>query len=131
MTGITIFYGDNIIRYVVNTKKGLRPYFKQLPDNYQAKFELNLMSKFSNFIINKLFSAINNAARHIFSRYLLENKHLFYQYFKISNTGIDHLEQLINVNFFSSDRTSFFSPHRRRIAFCVEDHKMNNCWSPR
>ncbi|EHP0984477.1 DNA-binding transcriptional activator TdcR, partial [Escherichia coli] len=22
-------------------------------------------------------------------------------------TGIDHLEQLINVNFFSSDRTSF------------------------
>ncbi|EEQ3660038.1 transcriptional regulator, partial [Escherichia coli] len=22
MTGITIFYGDNIIRYVVNTKKG-------------------------------------------------------------------------------------------------------------
>ena len=53
MTGITIFYGDNIIRYVVNIKKGLRPYFKQLPDNYQAKFELNLMSKFSNFIINK------------------------------------------------------------------------------
>ncbi|MDF6299691.1 DNA-binding transcriptional activator TdcR, partial [Escherichia coli] len=29
------------------------------------------MSKFSNFIINKSFSAINNAARHIFSRYLL------------------------------------------------------------
>ncbi|HFM0982679.1 TPA: DNA-binding transcriptional activator TdcR, partial [Escherichia coli] len=27
------------------------------------------MSKFSNFIINKSFSAINNAARHIFSRY--------------------------------------------------------------
>ncbi|EGN4338163.1 transcriptional regulator, partial [Escherichia coli] len=26
MTGITICYGDNIIRYVVNTKKGLRPY---------------------------------------------------------------------------------------------------------
>ncbi|HCD9058380.1 TPA: DNA-binding transcriptional activator TdcR, partial [Escherichia coli] len=26
------------------------------------------MSKFSNFIINKSFSAINNAARHIFSR---------------------------------------------------------------
>ncbi|WP_446495218.1 hypothetical protein, partial [Escherichia coli] len=51
MTGITIFYGDNIIRYVVNIKKGLRPYFKQLPDNYQAKFELNLMSKFSNFIM--------------------------------------------------------------------------------
>ncbi|EEU9711576.1 transcriptional regulator, partial [Escherichia coli] len=25
MTGTTIFYGDNIIRYVVNTKKGLRP----------------------------------------------------------------------------------------------------------
>ncbi|HAW8604438.1 TPA: transcriptional regulator, partial [Escherichia coli] len=24
MTGITIFYGDNIIRYVVNTKKRLR-----------------------------------------------------------------------------------------------------------
>ncbi|EEU2273697.1 transcriptional regulator, partial [Escherichia coli] len=24
MTGITIFYGDNIILYVVNTKKGLR-----------------------------------------------------------------------------------------------------------
>ncbi|EED0842210.1 TPA: transcriptional regulator, partial [Escherichia coli] len=23
MTGITIFYGDNIIRYVVNIKKGL------------------------------------------------------------------------------------------------------------
>ncbi|EFB6753837.1 TPA: transcriptional regulator, partial [Escherichia coli] len=23
MTGITIFYGDNIILYVVNTKKGL------------------------------------------------------------------------------------------------------------
>ncbi|HAP0348212.1 TPA: transcriptional regulator, partial [Escherichia coli] len=22
MTGITIFYGDNIFRYVVNTKKG-------------------------------------------------------------------------------------------------------------
>lgn len=112
MTGITIFYGDNIIRYVVNTKKGLRPYFKQLPDNYQAKFELNLMSKFSNFIINKPFSAINTAARHIFSRYLLENKHLFYQYFKISNTGIDHLEQLINVNFFSSDRTSFCECNR-------------------
>ncbi|HEB3587766.1 TPA: DNA-binding transcriptional activator TdcR, partial [Escherichia coli] len=72
MTGITIFYGDNIIRYVVNTKKWLRPYFKQLPDNYQAKFELNLMSKFSNFIINKPFSVINNAACHIFSRYLLE-----------------------------------------------------------
>ncbi|EGM5957875.1 TPA: transcriptional regulator, partial [Escherichia coli] len=33
MTGITIFYGDNIILYVVNTKKGLRLYFKQLPDN--------------------------------------------------------------------------------------------------
>ncbi|STM47478.1 DNA-binding transcriptional activator TdcR [Escherichia coli] len=100
MTGITIFYGDNIIRYVVNTKKGLRPYFKQLPDNYQAKFELNLMSKFSNFIINKPFSVINNAACHIFSRYLLENKHLFYQYFKISNTCIDHLEQLINRQLF-------------------------------
>ncbi|EEU9257390.1 DNA-binding transcriptional activator TdcR [Escherichia coli] len=112
MTGITIFYGDNIIRYVVNTKKGLRPYFKQLPDNYQAKFELNLMSKFSNFIINKPFSAINTATRHIFSRYLLENKHLFYQYFKISNTGIDHLEQLINVNFFSSDRTLFCECNR-------------------
>ncbi|EJA7608935.1 DNA-binding transcriptional activator TdcR, partial [Escherichia coli] len=26
------------------------------------------MSKLSNFIINKSFSAINNAARHIFSR---------------------------------------------------------------
>ncbi|HAZ4316215.1 TPA: transcriptional regulator, partial [Escherichia coli] len=26
MTGITIFYGDNIILYVVNTKKGLRLY---------------------------------------------------------------------------------------------------------
>ncbi|EHL0012495.1 DNA-binding transcriptional activator TdcR, partial [Shigella sonnei] len=26
------------------------------------------MSKFSNFIINKPFSAINTAARHIFSR---------------------------------------------------------------
>ncbi|EFK6545344.1 transcriptional regulator, partial [Escherichia coli] len=24
MTGITIFYGDSIIRYVVNIKKGLR-----------------------------------------------------------------------------------------------------------
>ncbi|WP_214292026.1 transcriptional activator TdcR [Escherichia coli] len=75
------------------------------------------MSKFSNFIINKPFSAINTAAintaaRHIFSRYLLENKHLFYQYFKISNTGIDHLEQLINVNFFSSDRTSFCECNR-------------------
>ncbi|EGW1689902.1 DNA-binding transcriptional activator TdcR [Escherichia coli] len=112
MTGITIFYGDNIIRYVVNTKKGLRPYFKQLPDNYQAKFELNLMSRFSNFIINKPFSVINNAACHIFSRYLLENKHLFYQYFKISNTCIEHLEQLINVNFFSSDRTSFCECNR-------------------
>ena len=66
----------------------------------------------SNFIINKPFSAINTAARHIFSRYLLENKHLFYQYFKISNTGIDHLEQLINVNFFSSDRTSFCECNR-------------------
>ncbi len=112
MTGITIFYGDNIIRYVVNTKNGLRPYFKQLPDNYQANFELNLMSKFSNFIINKSFSAINNAARHIFSRYLLENKHLFYQYVKISNTGIDHLEQLINVNFLPHDRTSFCECNR-------------------
>ncbi len=112
MTGITIFYGDNIIRYVVNTKKGLRLYFKQLPDNYQAKFELNLMSKFSNFIINKSFSAINNAVRHIFLRYLLENKHLFYQYFKISNTGIDHLEQLININLFSSGRTSFCECNR-------------------
>ncbi|HAZ4292091.1 TPA: transcriptional regulator, partial [Escherichia coli] len=30
MTGITIFYGDNIILYVVNKKKGLRLYFKQL-----------------------------------------------------------------------------------------------------
>ncbi|EFN7655432.1 transcriptional regulator, partial [Escherichia coli] len=28
MTGITIFYGDNIILYVVNKKKGLRLYFK-------------------------------------------------------------------------------------------------------
>ncbi|HBL6980244.1 TPA: DNA-binding transcriptional activator TdcR, partial [Escherichia coli] len=27
------------------------------------------MSKFSNFIINKPFSVINNAACHIFSRY--------------------------------------------------------------
>ncbi|MBB7650937.1 transcriptional regulator, partial [Escherichia coli] len=26
MTGITIFYGDNIILYVVNKKKGLRLY---------------------------------------------------------------------------------------------------------
>ncbi len=94
------------------------------------------MSKFSNFIINKPFSAINNAARHIFSRYLLENKHLFYQYFKISNTGIDHLEQLINVNFsLLTGRHfvnaivfhKFFFLHRRRIAFCVEDHKTNNC----
>ncbi|EFH4044140.1 DNA-binding transcriptional activator TdcR, partial [Escherichia coli] len=49
---------------------------------------------------------------HIFSRYLLENKHLFYQYFKISNTCIDYLEQLINVNFFSSDRTSFCECNR-------------------
>ena len=87
MTGITIFYGDNIIRYVVNTKKGLRLYLKQIPDNYQAKFELNLISK-------------------------LENKHLFYQYFKISNTGIDHLEQLINVNFLPHDRTSFCECNR-------------------
>ncbi|CDL42412.1 Threonine catabolic operon transcriptional activator TdcR [Escherichia coli ISC41] len=47
-------------------QKGPETIFKQLPDNYQAKFELNLMSKFSNFIINKPFSAINNAARHIF-----------------------------------------------------------------
>ncbi|HFU8879174.1 TPA: DNA-binding transcriptional activator TdcR, partial [Escherichia coli] len=36
----------------------------------------------------------------------------FYQYFKISNTGIDHLEQFINVNFFSSDRTSFCECNR-------------------
>ncbi|HDD8572061.1 TPA: DNA-binding transcriptional activator TdcR, partial [Escherichia coli] len=42
----------------------------------------------------------------------LENKHLFYQYFKISYTCIDHLEQLINVNFFSSDRTSFCECNR-------------------
>ncbi|EGI14810.1 threonine dehydratase operon activator protein [Escherichia coli M605] len=42
----------------------------------------------------------------------MENKHLFYQYFKISNTGIDHLEQLINVNVFSSDRTSFCECNR-------------------
>lgn len=48
-------------------QKGAETIFKQLPDNYQAKFELNLMSKFSNFIINKPFSAINNAARHIFN----------------------------------------------------------------
>ncbi|HAO7536790.1 TPA: transcriptional regulator, partial [Escherichia coli] len=27
MAGITIFYGDNTILYVVNTKKGLRLYF--------------------------------------------------------------------------------------------------------
>ena len=112
MTGITILYGDNIIRYVVNTKKGLRPYFKQLPDNYQAKFELNLMSTRGMVIINKSFSVINNATRHIFSRYLLENKHLFYQYFKISNTGIDHFEQLINVNFLPHDRTSFCECNR-------------------
>ncbi|HAY1250925.1 TPA: DNA-binding transcriptional activator TdcR, partial [Escherichia coli] len=52
------------------------------------------------------------AARHIFSRYLLENKHLFYQYFKISNTDIDHLEQLINVNFLPHDRTSFCECNR-------------------
>ncbi|EPA3208456.1 transcriptional activator TdcR [Escherichia coli] len=70
------------------------------------------MSKFSNFIINKSFSVINNAARHIFSRYLLENKHLFYQYFKISNTDIDHFEQLINVNFLPYDRTSFCECNR-------------------
>ena len=112
MTGITIFYGDNIIRYVVNKKKQLRPYFKQLPDNYQANFELNFMSKLSNFIINKSFPQINNAVHHIFLRYLLEIEHLFYQYFKISNTDIDHLEQLINVNFFSSDRTSFCECNR-------------------
>lgn len=66
MTGITIFYGDNIIRYVVNTKRG----WDHISSNYriitEANFELNLMSKFSNFIINKSFSAINNAARHIF-----------------------------------------------------------------
>ncbi|EMM4084114.1 DNA-binding transcriptional activator TdcR [Shigella flexneri] len=112
MTGITIFYGDNIIHYRVNTKKGLRPYFKQLPDNYQAKFELNLMRKFSTFIINKSFSEINNATRHIFSRYLLEGKHLFYQYFKISNTGIDHIEQLINVKYSPSYRASFCECNR-------------------
>lgn len=53
-------------------QKGLRLYFKQLPDNYQAKFELNLMSKFSNFIINKPFSAINNAARHILTLFVGE-----------------------------------------------------------
>ncbi|HGC4397075.1 TPA: transcriptional activator TdcR, partial [Escherichia coli] len=52
------------------------------------------------------------ATRHIFSRYLLENKHLFYQYFKISNTGIDHFEQLINVNFLPHDRTSFCECNR-------------------
>ncbi|MGK3404275.1 hypothetical protein ACSLOP_30120, partial [Escherichia coli] len=58
---LTLSRRPAIIRFVIlNTKKGLRPYFKQLPDNYQAKFELNLMSKFSNFIINKPFSAINN-----------------------------------------------------------------------
>ena len=44
--------------------------------------------------------------------YYRGNYHLFYQYFKISNTGIDHLEQLINVNFFSSDRTSFCECNR-------------------
>ncbi|EGO6651856.1 DNA-binding transcriptional activator TdcR [Escherichia coli] len=112
MTGITIFYGDNIIRYVVNKKKQLRPYFKQLADNYQANFELNFMSKLSNFIINKSFSAINNAARHIFSRYLLEDKHLFYQCFKILNTDIDHLKQLININFHPPYRTSFCECNR-------------------
>ncbi|EED0864556.1 DNA-binding transcriptional activator TdcR [Escherichia coli] len=55
---------------------------------------------------------MNNAARHIFSRYLLENKHLFYQFFKISDTGIEHLEQLINANLFSSGRTSFCECNR-------------------
>ncbi|ENW8979772.1 transcriptional activator TdcR [Escherichia coli] len=70
------------------------------------------MSKLSNFIINKSFSAINNAARHIFSRYLLEDKHLFYQCFKILNTDIDHLEQLININFHPPYRTSFCECNR-------------------
>ncbi|MGS8408589.1 transcriptional activator TdcR [Escherichia coli] len=74
--------------------------------------QLSKSSIYSTKPINKPFSVINNAACHIFSRYLLENKHLFYQYFKISNTCIDHLEQLINVNFFSSDRTSFCECNR-------------------
>ena len=70
------------------------------------------MSKFSNFIINKtIFSDKYCGTSHFFTLFV-ENKHLFYQYFKISNTGIDHLEQLINVNFFSSDRTSFCECNR-------------------
>ncbi|XNM71247.1 transcriptional activator TdcR [Escherichia coli] len=63
-------------------------------------------------MLNESFLFIKYVGYHIFSRYLLENKHLFYQYFKISNTCIDHLEQLINVNFFSSDRTSFCECNR-------------------
>ncbi|MBW6090387.1 transcriptional activator TdcR [Escherichia coli] len=94
-------------------KRGLRPYFKQLPDNYQAKFELNLMSKFSNFIINKPFSVINNAACHIFFHAICWRTNIYFiNILKISNTCIDHLEQLINVNFFSSDRTSFCECNR-------------------
>ncbi|WP_085461304.1 transcriptional activator TdcR [Escherichia coli] len=70
------------------------------------------MSKLSNFIINKSFPQINNAVHHIFLRYLLEMEHLFYQYFKISNTDIDHLEQLINVIHCLFCRTSFCECNR-------------------
>ncbi|EJH3424312.1 DNA-binding transcriptional activator TdcR, partial [Escherichia coli] len=49
---------------------------------------------------------------HIFLRYLLEIEHLFYQYFKISNTDIDHLEQLINVIHCLFCRTSFCECNR-------------------
>ncbi|EFB2829258.1 transcriptional activator TdcR [Escherichia ruysiae] len=70
------------------------------------------MSKLSNFIINKSFPQINNAVRHIFFRHLLEIEHLFYQYFKISNTDIDHLEQLINVIYCLFCRTSFCECNR-------------------
>ncbi|OSL46888.1 threonine dehydratase operon activator protein [Escherichia coli H605] len=39
-------------------------------------------------------------------------EHLFYQYFKISNTDIDHLEQLINVIHCLFCRTSFCECNR-------------------
>ncbi|MGA6620404.1 hypothetical protein ACPEGR_01030, partial [Escherichia coli] len=39
-------------------------------------------------------------------------KHLFYQCFKILNTDIDHLEQLININFHPPYRTSFCECNR-------------------
>ncbi|TGB70414.1 DNA-binding transcriptional activator TdcR [Escherichia sp. E4930] len=90
----------------------MRRYFKQISCISQSNFKLNLMSKLSNFIINKSYLQVNNAPRHIFSRNLLVTKHLFYQYFKKSNTDIDHLEQLINVNFYHHSRTSFCECNR-------------------